>query len=665
MNEKRRCLLVTAVWGEWHTRVFTTMNLPSLLAPGNLPEFCRRISASYVIYTPPDCAAAIAGTPAFKALSALMPIEIVDLAGVDLSNPIDAHVDLWSRGAERARREGSFILTVHPDFVWADGAFATIAGLLEAGRKAIYFMCIRVVAETFETDVQAKPAKPTDKPAQLESAAIRFAPRELMALTIKHMHPLHAAYLRDSGNFPQHMEYVIWPVEGEGFIMRLFANSALCLDLNQLSLDPNCSLAHLDNPEDIAFIDDSDDMYAVSLTPLQHARNWYFTRRHANADEIGAWWLGFDGVVQRRLAARSLRFHTGDRTEAAWRRVERQSDFFVHQITTACDMVRLCRTLDMLGCRHGAELLATALYGNRLRRKWLWAGPVTVFCPGDDAFAALGETGWNALLAPENADHLFAAITAHVVNEPLNPPNHTGIAVEARTIGGGRVVLETDGPRLTVNGRAVSDHVDLPHGHRLYLIDGFLTDPPRLTRRPGRRAVFLDRDGVVNRAVVREGKPYPPDTVDELEVLPGVADAIAALRAAGFLVVIVTNQPDVATGRQTRAVVEAMHDRLFCELGVDDIRVCYHTDADGCSCRKPRPGMLVEAARDWHIDLTRSHLVGDRWRDIAAGRAAGCTTHLIDYGYAEPAANAPDHRVPSLSEAAGIILATTTAKARP
>ncbi|RJF76893.1 HAD family hydrolase [Azospirillum cavernae] len=189
-----------------------------------------------------------------------------------------------------------------------------------------------------------------------------------------------------------------------------------------------------------------------------------------------------------------------------------------------------------------------------------------------------------------------------------------------------------------------------------------MTDPPRPSRRPPQAAVFLDRDGVVNRAILRAGKPYPPDRLEDLDILPGVPEAIAALRSRGFLVVIVTNQPDVATGRQERAVVEAMHESIARTLGVDDIRVCYHTDADGCACRKPLPGMLLDAARDWNIDLARSHLVGDRWRDIAAGRAAGCSTYLIDGGYAEPAADSPDHRVASLAEAARIILATDEAK---
>lgn len=173
---------------------------------------------------------------------------------------------------------------------------------------------------------------------------------------------------------------------------------------------------------------------------------------------------------------------------------------------------------------------------------------------------------------------------------------------------------------------------------------------------PLRRAVFLDRDGVINRAVVHDGKPYPPATLDDFTIDDGVPAAIERLRAAGLWIVVVTNQPDVATGRQRRDVVEAMHARLISAALCDAIQVCWHSAGDGCTCRKPRPGMLLQAADDWGIDLGRSFMVGDRWVDVAAGRAAGCYTFWIDRGYAEPAADAPDALVGSLPEAVDRIL---------
>jgi D-glycero-D-manno-heptose 1,7-bisphosphate phosphatase len=172
-----------------------------------------------------------------------------------------------------------------------------------------------------------------------------------------------------------------------------------------------------------------------------------------------------------------------------------------------------------------------------------------------------------------------------------------------------------------------------------------------------RRAVFLDRDGVINASLLRDGRPHAPETVDDLRIVEGVPEALAALRNAGYLNIVVTNQPDVASGRLKREAVEAMHRRLVGELALDDIKVCYHGDADGCQCRKPKPGMLLEAARDFGIDLARSFLVGDRWRDVAAGQAAGCTSFFVDYGYREKRPDPPYITVKSLADASIRILA--------
>ncbi len=171
------------------------------------------------------------------------------------------------------------------------------------------------------------------------------------------------------------------------------------------------------------------------------------------------------------------------------------------------------------------------------------------------------------------------------------------------------------------------------------------------------RAVFLDRDGVINRATVRDGKPYPPSRPEELELLPGVPEALAALKQAGYLLLVVTNQPDVARGLQPRSAVEAIHRDLLSRLPLDEILCCFHDDADGCACRKPRPGLLQDAARARGIDLGRSFMVGDRWRDTAAGEAAGCKTLYIDHGYQERRPSRFDARVASLTEAAAWILA--------
>lgn len=171
-----------------------------------------------------------------------------------------------------------------------------------------------------------------------------------------------------------------------------------------------------------------------------------------------------------------------------------------------------------------------------------------------------------------------------------------------------------------------------------------------------RPAVFLDRDGVINANLERDGRPVAPTTLAEFQILPGVADAVRRLKERGYLVIVITNQPDVANGLTERSTVEAMHDVIRARLPVDDIRTCFHNDAAGCDCRKPKPGLIVAAAAEHDVDLARSYVVGDRWRDVAAGRAAGCATIFIDYGYKQDGPNLPDKVAKSLPEAAAFIL---------
>jgi D-glycero-D-manno-heptose 1,7-bisphosphate phosphatase len=170
------------------------------------------------------------------------------------------------------------------------------------------------------------------------------------------------------------------------------------------------------------------------------------------------------------------------------------------------------------------------------------------------------------------------------------------------------------------------------------------------------RAVFLDRDGVVNDAVIRDGKPYPPESAAELRIADDAPDALRRLSRLGMPLIVVTNQPDIARGRQTREAVDAIHERLRRELPIDAFYVCAHDDRDGCGCRKPKPGLILQAAAGAGANLAESFLIGDRWRDVEAGQAAGCRTIWIDRGYRERGPSAPPTtRVGSLREAVDYI----------
>jgi len=170
------------------------------------------------------------------------------------------------------------------------------------------------------------------------------------------------------------------------------------------------------------------------------------------------------------------------------------------------------------------------------------------------------------------------------------------------------------------------------------------------------RAVFLDRDGVLNKAYIRKGKPFSPDTVEEMIIVPDAAEALQRLRRHGFRLIVATNQPDIARKRLTRGEVDAMNAHLRERLPLDSIEVCPHDDADNCDCRKPKPGLLVNAAKREGIALNESFMVGDRYRDIEAGHSAGCRTVLVGDGYGETFKAQPDAKFATLAQAADWIL---------
>ncbi len=181
--------------------------------------------------------------------------------------------------------------------------------------------------------------------------------------------------------------------------------------------------------------------------------------------------------------------------------------------------------------------------------------------------------------------------------------------------------------------------------------------PAIVRREKGKRpAVFLDRDGVLNRALIRDGKPYAPRRLEDFRLLPGAGRAVTDLKTAGFVVVVVTNQPDVGHGLIAPETLEAMHAKLRVAAPVDAILVCTHRQNEGCACRKPKPGLIERAIRRFGIAREASYMVGDRWNDTVAGKAAGLYTIFLDRGYTEVLVEAPDLAVKSLSEATLCIL---------
>lgn len=170
-----------------------------------------------------------------------------------------------------------------------------------------------------------------------------------------------------------------------------------------------------------------------------------------------------------------------------------------------------------------------------------------------------------------------------------------------------------------------------------------------------KKALFLDRDGVINKAFIRAGKSYPPSSLEEVSILEGVPEALQLSKKLGFINIVITNQPDIGTGKTTLENVEHINTFLKKELLIDDIYMCPHTDGNQCLCRKPNPGLFIEAQKKWNIDLEESFLIGDRWKDIEAGQRVGCKCFFLDYDYREKKPAPPYTSIASLLDAVHII----------
>ena len=168
------------------------------------------------------------------------------------------------------------------------------------------------------------------------------------------------------------------------------------------------------------------------------------------------------------------------------------------------------------------------------------------------------------------------------------------------------------------------------------------------------KAIFLDADGVLNDAIIKAGKPTAPVNLSELIIPSEVKPALLKLKEAGYLLICVTNKPDIERGLMTQEMVDTITNKIMQTLPLDDILICYHENSD---CYKPKPGMLLSAAQKYNIDLSQSYMIGDRWRDIGAGQNAKCQTIWIDRGYTEKKPDPPaDFTAYSLSEAVNWIL---------
>jgi len=170
------------------------------------------------------------------------------------------------------------------------------------------------------------------------------------------------------------------------------------------------------------------------------------------------------------------------------------------------------------------------------------------------------------------------------------------------------------------------------------------------------KCVFLDRDGVINLPIVINKKPYSPRRIEEFIFTSEIKNLISKVVNHGYKVIVITNQPDIASGDLSESLLNYFHQRIIDEMLVDDIFVCKHLSSDNCNCRKPKPGLILEAALKHKINLKESFFIGDRWKDVDAANNVECHSIFIDYGYREKLKTVPKNCVKNLNAAFEVIL---------
>ena len=169
------------------------------------------------------------------------------------------------------------------------------------------------------------------------------------------------------------------------------------------------------------------------------------------------------------------------------------------------------------------------------------------------------------------------------------------------------------------------------------------------------KAIFFDRDGVLIQAPVIDGKPKSIENVSDI-IFIVEESLIIKLRDLGFYLIAITNQPDISRKKIKPEFVEKINNLIKTKYYLDDFYVCPHSDQDNCECRKPKNGLILDAAKDYNLDLSSCFMIGDRWRDIAAAEISGCKSIYIDYSYNEQKPYKQDYTVKCPSSAIKKIL---------
>ena len=402
-----RCLIVTGVWGTFHTKAFIDLNLPTLLAPGNLPAFTARTDSRYLIFTTAADLAQMESSPLFQRLKDTLPVTFVDIALGTKELDIDVHQYIWSQGLQQAKAENSFIMFMPPDVVWSDGSLEHLAKRLQAGRKALFLNWhLRAVNETFSEDF-------ANAYLQNGVGTVSANARDLVKMCLEHIHPISTAYLRDSPNFPLHPEMVFWSVPEQGLLMRVLALTPFIFDTTVFTLNSYKLIEQVDDSSLVECVTDSDDLFMVSLQELGRYTNWYDNAARLDYAEVARWWATYNSPANDILISAPFRLKFSEGDEFQWRRQELASRQFSQRLVYTREAVRLWQLAKFAGCNLAASIIAFAICTGLAARLKLEAKPATVFLPTDDALRPYWEKGLSGLLASDSRGRLIDFLAAH------------------------------------------------------------------------------------------------------------------------------------------------------------------------------------------------------------------------------------------------------------
>lgn len=417
-----RCLYATAVWGQWHVQTFIDMNVPTMLAAGNLPAFAALVDTTYAIYTPARDRARMEAAPSIRRMMEVVRVEFRDLTDDEIGAPVATHHHVWNQVMEQARAEAGYVLLMPPDVAWSDGSLGHLAGLIVAGKEAMFLNWhVRSVADTFIRTFLADHEPSAD-------CAIAVPSRDLVRRSLEHVHPMTGAYLRDSRYFPFHPEMIFWPVEGEGLLMHILALVPFVFRADALELLPTRLVGRMGSRDKLHFVVDSDDLYMVSLAELNKDADWYAADARLSYPTVAKWWLYYDSPANDPLVDRPYRLHFAEPTPAKWRRAEASARLAIHGMRSAREVLRLAQAAEHLGCKVAARILHCVVQTG-LAKALAGSGEALLVQIPEDAALGAAAGRIDDLLAPINRALLLNALRAHC--RPLDavlPPDATAIA---------------------------------------------------------------------------------------------------------------------------------------------------------------------------------------------------------------------------------------------